>query len=1631
MVPAAIVTLEELPVTVNGKLDRAALPAPATAATTGAGRARRTPQEEILCGLFADVLGLDPYRVGADDGFFALGGDSLLAMRLADRIRAALGTSLPVRAVFETPTPAGLAARASDAQDERRPELARTGPRPEPLPLSYAQQRLWFMSRLDGGHTTYTVPWALRVTGPLDHEALRAALGDVIARHEPLRTLYPDVQGTPYQRILPPDEAPLPLPVVPATEAELPALLTGSAGHRFDLATDLPLLATLYRLAPDTHVLLLLAHHIAVDGWSMAPLMRDLETAYAARSAGHAPQWPQLPVTYADFACWQRELLGPEDAPDSLMSRQTEFWQRSLSGIPEELTLPADRPRPAEPSGRGARVALTLDGELHAGLAELAAGSRVTLFMVLQAGLAALLTRLGSGTDIPVGTPVAGRTDGRLDHLVGFFVNSLTLRTDTSGNPTFRELLRRTRDFDLSAYAHQDVPFDLLVDAISPERSLARHPLFQVMMAFTGHTTEPALALPGLRVAREPVETGTARFDLSLYLTEHRHADGSAAGIDGVAEYSTDLFDPGTAQHLVRRLVQVLTAVAAHPDRRLGDIDLLDAEETRRLDAWSAGPSESSTASLAELFRQQVRRTPDAPALNQLSYAELDARAQRLARVLAGRAVGPGQVVAVVLPRSVDRIVAILAVALTGAAFLPVDPGLPRERIDLMLDDARPTYVLDDITVDGTPGEIPETYHPDQAAYVIYTSGSTGTPKGVVVENRGLAALARTQIERFGLDTRSRVLQFSAPGFDASVMELLMAFASGGTLVVPAERGPLVGEPLLRTLTDESITHALIPPVALATLPAGDLPELRTLVVGAEACPGELVARWSPGRRMANAYGPTESTVCATISVPLSGDQAPPIGRPVTGTRAQVLDAWLRPVPPGVVGELYLAGAGVARGYLGQPGLTAGRFVADPFGGAGERMYRTGDLARWSADGELEYAGRADDQVKIRGFRIEPGEIEAALGRHPLVGHAAVVVREDEPGERRLVAYVVPEDRASAPDPATVRQHAEESLPDYMVPSAVVVLDALPLTPNGKLDRKALPAPAAPGAPTGNTAASPAEGVLADLFRDLLKLSDVPFDQGFFALGGDSISSIRLVSRAAEAGVVITPRDVFERQTVSGLAAVARGPVGAGRGEDDGVGSLPLTPVMRWLLERGGPVGRLSQSVLLTVPAGAELSRLTEALQTLIDHHDMLRSRLTPSGALDVSPAGRVRAAELLDRRDVRDTAADGLEPVMREEFERAVGLLDPAAGVMARAVWCDAGPERAGRLLLVVHHLAVDGVSWRILVPDLESAWSALAEGRVPKLPPVGTSFRRWSTLLGEEARRPARVTEAALWRRMLAAPRTPLGARPLDPARDTAATTRSLRRVLPPEATAPLLTTVPSAFGTGTQDVLLTGLALAVADRQGTPRLLVDVEGHGREELTPGLDLSRTVGWFTSLYPVHLDLDGIDLPDALTAGPAAETAARRIGERLRELPDHGAGFGLLRHLNPETAPGLAEHPAPEIGFNYLGRFTAPDHSGEWTFAPESSALGGGVDPGLGAAHALDLNAVVQDSGDGPRLVADWSWADGVLTEAAVRDLADAWFVALAALAERASAATRAVSPADDELSQDELDELAAGLDG
>jgi nonribosomal peptide synthetase DhbF len=1168
MVPAVVV-LDALPLTPNGKLHRDALPIPELG-SAGTGRAPGTPQEQLLCELFAEVLGLA--RVGVDDDFFDLGGHSLLATRLVARVRATLGVELELRALFESPTVAELAA-CLDGAGRVRSALT-VCQRPDVVPLSFAQRRLWFLHQMQGPSATYHMPLALRLSGKLNRQALHTALEDVVARHETLRTVFPQVDGVPRQQVLDAQMARPQLAVTDSSETELAQLLAVAARRGFDLAVEPAVRAELFALAPDDHVLLVLVHHIAGDGWSMGPLSADLATAYAARCRGEAPGWAPLAVQYADYTLWQRRLLGDHADPDSLFARQLAYWTEALAGLPEQLALPADRPRPAVASYRGDQVAVRLDPTLHQGLVGLARCGGASLFMVLQAGLAALLSRLGAGADIAVGSPIAGRTDQALDDLVGFFVNTLVLRTDTSGDPSFRQLLARVRETALAAYAHQDVPFEHLVEVFKPTRSLAHHPLFQVMLALQ-NTPEADFEMAGLDTSFVPASTATAKLDLGFSLSERRGSDGAPDGLHGFVEYASDLFDAGTVETIFARWVRLLEAVVADPDRPISRIDILAAQERHRLLVeYNDTARPIPQACQPMLFQAQVAATPEAVAVvfenTTLTYRQLNAQANRLAHALIARGVGPEQIVALALPRSPELVVAILAVLKTGAGYLPVDPDYPPARISFMLRDAQPVLlltftqkrvcvpedsatpelVLDDPTTTTVLGSCADTdptdtdrtgrllpWHP---AYVIYTSGSTGTAKGVVVSHVGVSSLAAALIERFGIGVRSRVLLFASPSFDSSFCELCLALLSGAALVVAPAEQLLPGAPLVALANRHQVTHAILPPSALAVLPAQDgLPPAMTLVVVGETCPPALVATWSMGRRMINGYGPTETTVCAIMSHPLSAATRlpPPIGQPIVNTRVYVLDAGLQPVPSGVAGELYIAGAGLARGYLHRSGLTAQRFVADPFGASGARMYRTGDLVRWRADGDLEFVGRVDDQVKIRGFRIEPSEIEMALAAHPDVTQAAVIAREDRPDDKRLVAYVV----SATEDvfhPDLLREHLRQRLPAYMVPAALVMVDRLPLTSNGKLNRDALPVPELGSAGIGRAPRTPQELLLAGLFAEVLGLDQVGVDDDFFDLGGHSLLAARLVARVcATFGVELGLRALFEAPTVAGLAA--------------------------------------------------------------------------------------------------------------------------------------------------------------------------------------------------------------------------------------------------------------------------------------------------------------------------------------------------------------------------------------------------------------------------------------------------------------------------------------------------------------
>ncbi|MGD2353496.1 non-ribosomal peptide synthetase DhbF [Bacillus subtilis] len=1181
MVPSAFVEMDELPLTPNGKLDRKALPAP-DFSTSVSDRAPRTPQEEILCDLFAEVLGLA--RVGIDDSFFELGGHSLLAARLMSRIREVMGAELGIAKLFDEPTVAGLAAHLDLAQSAR-PALQRAE-RPEKIPLSFAQRRLWFLHCLEGPSPTYNIPVAVRLSGELDQGLLKAALYDLVRRHESLRTIFPESQGTSYQHILDADRACPELHVTEIAEKELSDRLAEAVRYSFDLAAEPAFRAELFVIGPDEYVLLLLVHHIVGDGWSLTPLTRDLGTAYAARCHGRSPEWAPLAVQYADYALWQQELLGNEDDPNSLIAGQLAFWKETLKNLSDQLELPTDYSRPAEPSHDGDTIHFRIEPEFHKRLQELARANRVSLFMVLQSGLAALLTRLGAGTDIPIGSPIAGRNDDALGDLVGLFINTLVLRTDTSGDPSFRELLDRVREVNLAAYDNQDLPFERLVEVLNPARSRATHPLFQIMLAFQ-NTPDAELHLPDMESSLRINSVGSAKFDLTLEISEDRLADGTPNGMEGLLEYSTDLFKRETAQALADRLMRLLEAAESDPDEQIGNLDILAPEEhSSMVTDWQSVSEKIPHACLPEQFEKQAALRPDAIAVvyenQELSYAELNERANRLARMMISEGVGPEQFVALALPRSLEMAVGLLAVLKAGAAYLPLDPDYPADRIAFMLKDAQPAFIMTNtkaanhippvenvpkIVLDdpelaeklntypaGNPKNKDRTQplSPLNTAYVIYTSGSTGVPKGVMIPHQNVTRLFAATEHWFRFSSDDIWTMFHSYAFDFSVWEIWGPLLHGGRLVIVPHHVSRSPEAFLRLLVKEGVTVLNQTPSAFYQFmqaereqpDLGQALSLRYVIFGGEALELSRLEDWynrHPENRpqLINMYGITETTVHVSY-IELDRSMAALranslIGCGIPDLGVYVLDERLQPVPPGVAGELYVSGAGLARGYLGRPGLTSERFIADPFGPPGTRMYRTGDVARLRADGSLDYVGRADHQVKIRGFRIELGEIEAALVQHPQLEDAAVIVREDQPGDKRLAAYVIPSEETF--DTAELRRYAAERLPDYMVPAAFVTMKELPLTPNGKLDRKALPAPDFAAAVTGRGPRTPQEEILCDLFMEVLHLPRVGIDDRFFDLGGHSLLAVQLMSRIREAlGVELSIGNLFEAPTVAGLA---------------------------------------------------------------------------------------------------------------------------------------------------------------------------------------------------------------------------------------------------------------------------------------------------------------------------------------------------------------------------------------------------------------------------------------------------------------------------------------------------------------
>uniref|UniRef100_UPI00056294A9 non-ribosomal peptide synthetase n=1 Tax=Rhodococcus sp. UNC363MFTsu5.1 TaxID=1449069 RepID=UPI00056294A9 len=1391
MVPSVVV-LEAFPLNASGKLDRKALPVPTFAPRDAVFRAPRSLSEEIVAGIFADVLGLG--RVGIDDSFFELGGDSLVANQVVSRVGAAFGVRLGVRTLFEAPTVLGLAARVealSDSADARLELVARQ--RPEVMPLSLAQQRMWFLNQYDPSAPTYNLPFVVRLAGRVDAAALASALADVLERHESLRTVFPDSEHGAHQVLVPTHEIDLSTAAEPVTEDDLPQQLAQFAGVGFDVTTQIPIRIRVFEVTGaaateerSEFAVAMVVHHIAADGVSLAVFARDVVAAYTARREGEVPAWAPLPVQYADYTLWQRELLGSEDDQDSLSAKQIDFWRTRLAGLPDQLDLPADRPRPAIQSFEGGRLGFEIPAATYEALGGFARARGVTPFMVTHAALSVLLSRLSGTSDIAVGTVVAGRGEQALDDLIGMFVNTLVLRTEVDPNTSFADLLTRVRDEDLAAFGHADVPFERLVQVLNPARSTARHPLFQVVLSFE-NMDRAEVELPGLTVSADEVRVDVSKFDLQLTIAD-RSLDTGAARTGVAAEfiYAKDLFDESTVNGFAERFVRILDAVLADPGAPVGDVEILDPSERADFsDRWGgvlpSVPSDlPAPQTMDQIFAAAAVVDPDAIALvgaggRELTYRELDERSSRLARVLIAEGAGPESTVAVAITRSIESVLAVWAVAKAGAAFVPVDPNYPAERVAHMVSDSGAVIgvtlgefagrlpgalrwlALDDAelvrrSADYSPAPVSNADRTaplrlEHPAYVIYTSGSTGRPKGVVVTHLGLMNVVEHQKVHYRLAPSSRSLHVASPSFDVAVYEALMAFGSAATMVI-VPPGVFGGVELAELLRDQRVTHAMITPGALATVDPSGLDDLATLMVAGEACPPELMARWSVGRRFINAYGPTESTVLATSTGVLSAGDLVTIGGPVAGLGALVLDGRLHPVPAGVVGELYVSGPGLARAYRGRPDLTSERFVANPFGAPGQRMYRTGDMARWTADREIEYLGRSDFQVKVRGFRIELGEIDAVLAAQPGVDFAVTIGHQGAGGATSLVSYLCGADGVDL-DVAVIREAAAQVLPAHMVPSSIMVLDAIPLTPVGKLDRKALPEPVfelrAFRAPSTRF-----ETIVAEVFAEVLGLERVGVDDDFFELGGNSLIGTQVTARLGAAlDSTIPVRALFESPTVSALAARAESFLGerrtaltAGERPD----RVPLSPAQQrmWFLNRFDPES-VAYNLPLAIAMSGELDvdALELAVADVIGRHEALRTIYpdAESGAHQV-----VLAA---------DGVAPTLAPVAVEEGDLFGSLaeffsvgFDVTEQVPLRVVLMQTSATEHV-LAMVVHHISADGWSMAPLARDVMAAYVARAAGVEPVWSPLPVQYADYAVwqreVLGSEED-PASVVSAQL---------------------------------------------------------------------------------------------------------------------------------------------------------------------------------------------------------------------------------------------------------------------------------------------
>jgi amino acid adenylation domain-containing protein/non-ribosomal peptide synthase protein (TIGR01720 family) len=1557
MIPSSIVCMDQMPMTPNGKIDRRALPAPDTIQKQESYVAPRTDSEALLCEIWSKLLNYP--NIGVFDNFFTLGGHSLLAVQVISKVRDAFSIELPIQALFDSPTVAQLADSIEKRTDQPKTQITPIGVRADKTSeyssLSFAQQRLWFLSQLEGLASTYLISGAVRIKGNLNTSLLENVFSEIVRRHESLRTRFIEIDGQARAHIQAAAPFNIRLTSVETLNAadqavETAKLIAEETNRPFELSTDLLFRVTIIRHAEDLHTMVMSLHHIISDEWSMALLQQEIVELYRAFSSQQASPLRPLAIQYADYASWQREQLTRDR-----LGQQLDYWVTHLSGAPALLELPTDFPRPSVARNIGQTHSFMVDREIMRSVKRLSQTTGSTLFMTLLAAWSALLSRHAGTSDLVIGSPMTNRNRSELEKLIGFFVNTVALRLNLAGEPSTRKLLERVRRIALDAYANQDVPFDYIVEQIKPERSLSYTPIFQAMFVMQNAPTAE-LAFNDLSLELIQTETLVSKFDLTLSVEENEGA------LAGVIEYNTDLFTQATIEKLGNQFAHLLKEMASQPDLPVASLPLISLPAWKKIHEkslqsdlnWS---DNRLPESVVTLFEKVALVAPDSTALTcngqSMSYASLQTQSNKLAASLRRQGVVTNSVIGLYAEPGFNMVIGMLGILKAGAAYLPLLPGTPVDRLNMMLAETDVRCVLNasadlhlpllntaQIQIDALLAQQTESeicnwkIEPSGIAYIIYTSGSTGQPKGVMVSHQNLACSTQARLEYYKFEFNGLLL-LQPFSFDVATGNIFWTLCAGAALHLESRSLAQDTHQLLLRLKETQSSHLVLLPLLYGPLLDLAEPEalasLRNVIVGGEKMPHDLVQKHIntlPHVPLFNEYGPTEATVmcCAYQAQANDPGQPVPIGKPISPSTIYLLDPYLNPVPQGMAGELCIGGPQVAHGYLAHPALTAEKFVPDIFSHVpGARIYRSGDIARQLADSNIEYLGRSDQQVKIRGFRVELGEIQAQVKSFKGVKDCVVMALELG-ASKRLVAYLVLAENTSFQEQA-LRKYLEADLPEYMLPSFFVELAEFPLTSNGKLDYRTLPNPEESNKGDGHIAPSTAtEQKIADIWSEVLGLKHVGIEDNFFTLGGDSILSIQIVSRANRAGIHVTVKQLFQHQTIRKLAACVTVGHAIVADQQPCLGPFELSPIQKCYLN-GDPANpdHFNQSLLLRIEESLSDAHIKTAINALVQHHDMLRARFIKS------PTGwDASISEDLDDHALVNFDISTLSLAQQTEFihqtaTEAQQSLSISHGPIWRIVRYRTEAGAKDKLLWIIHHLCVDGVSWRILLEDLEASLAQLSRHMPLNLPFKTSSFPLWSEKLRGYAADPANQASLDYWLEQTDKTYFPLPTdyALIDASQNDLGSLRKITTILPTDISQALLTSALKFYRAQINDLLLTALADTIEQWTGHGALSLTLEGHGREDLFEDMDISRTVGWFTSGFPVLLDL---------TSAPNMHdrSISRRLNNvknTLREIPDHGVGFGIFRRMHPDLSirQALAKGDTPQLSFNYLGQFIEP----------------------------------------------------------------------------------------------------------